>query len=269
MPAEDLPEMSADNKSLSGRSIFWGTLARSLAVQASWNFEGMQNLGFATMTAPVMGRISRATGSEFSRDEWMEQLEFFNTNPYMSTAIAGLVLKSRSDSGEDGYHPDREAEIKEAFMGPLGALGDEYFWASLRPLAGCAGVLAALAGSPMLGVALFLVLFNIPHFKVRKDCLAGGLSGVDGLMSYMEKADFPGKARRIRLITAGLILLLPFLWPLWDAGPEIPLFWLSAGGASLVILVFVPLLRRFDPRNVVLILTLMLVLIMGLIKVWT
>jgi mannose/fructose/N-acetylgalactosamine-specific phosphotransferase system component IID len=54
--------------------------------------------------------------------------------------------------------------LKKAYSSAFGALGDSFFWHSLRPLS---FAVAAIVGvtSPFLGLLVYLVLFNIFHLS--------------------------------------------------------------------------------------------------------
>ncbi|MBD3226126.1 MAG: hypothetical protein GF313_15465, partial [Caldithrix sp.] len=66
---------------------------------------------------------------------------------------------------------DQIERFKSALYGPLGAVGDQYFWATIKPTA----VILAVAGIAifeplwlkLIFLALLLILYNVPHLMVR------------------------------------------------------------------------------------------------------
>src|SRR3954463_12216823 len=120
--------------------------ARSLFLQASWNPQGMQNLGLAYALFPALKDLYPDPERQMAAVR--RHLAFFNTQPYMAAAILGGAIhhESRIARGEEG--PEQVVAFKAALMGPLAALGDGFFWLSLRPALGA--LCAALA--PVLGV---------------------------------------------------------------------------------------------------------------------
>lgn len=184
-------------------SLPWWVLVRvflrSLFLQASWNPQGMQNLGLAYAVYPALERFypeKSALEAAVRR-----HLVFFNTHPYVAAAIVGGVLhhEQRISRGEET--PDKVVAFKAALMGPLAALGDGFFWLSLKPATGA--VCAALV--PLLGAwaaVVFLVLYNTVHFWLRARLYRLGLSMGDRLVEAVAKANLPGRGAKLRSLGA-------------------------------------------------------------------
>src|SRR5512137_2603208 len=72
----------------------WGVLlrgcGRSLLHQASWNFERMQNLGFAYQLLPGLRRLY---GGEPPPGVLQRQIDYFNTHPYLASWVCGTMLR--------------------------------------------------------------------------------------------------------------------------------------------------------------------------------
>jgi len=86
-------------------------------------------------------------------------------------------------------------------MGPLAALGDGFFWLSLRPAAGA--LCAALV--PWLGAwaaVLFLVLYNVVHFTLRGWLFRKGLQLGDRLVEAVARARLPSRGAKLRAVAA-------------------------------------------------------------------
>jgi PTS system mannose-specific IID component len=172
---------------------------RSLFLQASWNPAGMQNLGLAYAVFPALQRLYP---EQAAREAAVRRhLVFFNTHPYVAAAIVGGVLfhEQRIARGEEA--PDKVVAFKAALMGPLAALGDGFFWLSLRPAVGA--VCAALV--PVLNAwaaVLFLVLYNTVHLFLRARLYWLGLSLGDRLVEAVARANLPTKGARLRAVAA-------------------------------------------------------------------
>ena len=111
--------------------VLWRVFARSMFLQASWNPQGMQNLGLAYALFPALERLYPDPAAQMVVVR--RHLAFFNTHPYVAAAIVGGVLfhEERIARGEES--PERVTQFKAALMGPLAALGDGFFWLSLKP----------------------------------------------------------------------------------------------------------------------------------------
>lgn len=172
---------------------------RSLFLQASWNPKGMQNLGLAYAVYPALKDFYPEEDKLHAAVK--RHLVFFNTHPYVAAAIVGGVLyhEDRIRRGEET--PDRVVSFKAALMGPLAALGDGFFWLSLKPAVGalCAALVPILRGwAPVL----FLVLYNAVHFSLRARLFWMGLSKGDKLVEELARSNLPGWGARLRHLGA-------------------------------------------------------------------
>ncbi len=172
---------------------------RSLLLQASWNPQGMQNLGLAYALFPALKELYP------DPDELMaavrRHLSFFNTHPYVAAAILGGVLYHEEKIAHREESPDRVLAFKAALMGPLAALGDGFFWLSLKPAVGafCAALVPFLHA---WAAVLFLILYNAVHFTFRWRMYRIGLAMGDRLVEAVGKANLPRRGIRLRAIAA-------------------------------------------------------------------
>ena len=130
---------------------------RSLSIQGSWNFPRMQGLGFLYSLIPWFEKVS---GDDF-REACHRHLGYFNTNPYMSPYVLGVVSRLE----EEGLG-EVSVKARNNLMGPLGAMGDGYYWAILLPVT----VLASIALSffqMMAAPIFFLLVYNAVHLRNR------------------------------------------------------------------------------------------------------
>ncbi|MBI2361899.1 MAG: PTS system mannose/fructose/sorbose family transporter subunit IID, partial [Elusimicrobia bacterium] len=75
---------------------FSAIMRRGLLLQAGWNFEGMQNLGFLYAIEPGLARIHH--DPEERRRAMMRHLGFFNTQPYMAGFAVGACMALEEDA---------------------------------------------------------------------------------------------------------------------------------------------------------------------------
>jgi PTS system mannose-specific IID component len=159
----------------------------------------MQNLGLAYSLFPALAWLYPEPAAQMAAVR--RHLVFFNSQPYMAAAILGGVLfhEQRIARGEES--PEHVAAFKAALMGPLAALGDGFFWLSLKPAVGA--VCAALV--PFIrewAAVLFLVLFNAVHLTLRARLFYQGLHLGDRLLEAVGKANLPTKGSRLRAVAA-------------------------------------------------------------------
>ena len=181
------------------RLLLFRVFLRSLFLQASWNPQGMQNLGLAYAVYPALRRLYPDPEGQASAVR--RHLAFFNTHPYVAAAIVGGVLfhEERIARGEE--RPEAVVAFKAALMGPLAALGDGFFWLSLRPAVGA--LAAALV--PVIfawAAVVYLVLYNLVHLTLRAWLFALGYRLGDRLVERLAQANLPGRGARLRAVAA-------------------------------------------------------------------
>lgn len=183
---------------------FLSVYFRSFLLQASWNFENLQNLGFFYLVLPGLRSIY---GDELSTHVQQRQVTYFNTHPYFAPLIAGTILRmeERLHAGEDvAVDPDA---YKKMVMAPFAAMGDALFWGGVRPLAALIGLLLASQGS-LWAPVVFLILFNLPHLFFRGAGLVLGYVQELRAIETLQKCRLPDLAIRLKESTTILIGVL-------------------------------------------------------------
>jgi PTS system mannose-specific IID component len=172
---------------------------RSLFLQASWNPQGMQNLGLAYALFPALRRLYPDPERQMAAVR--RHLAFFNTHPYVAAAILGGVLYHEARIARGEEPPEKVVSFKAALMGPLAALGDGFFWLSLRPAVGalCAALVPIIEA---WAAVLFLVLYNAVHLTLRAQMFRMGLSLGDRLVESVARARLPVRGARLRAVAA-------------------------------------------------------------------
>ncbi|WP_315459569.1 PTS system mannose/fructose/sorbose family transporter subunit IID [uncultured Streptococcus sp.] len=137
------------------QKVWW----RSTFLQGSWNYERMQNLGWAYALIPAIKRLY--TSKEDQSAALERHLEFFNTHPYVAAPIIGVTLALEEERANGAEIDDTAIQgVKIGMMGPLAGVGDPVFWYTVRPILGALGASLALAGN-IVGPLLFFFGWNI------------------------------------------------------------------------------------------------------------
>lgn len=135
--------------------VFW----RSQFLQASWNFERMQNVGWAYAMIPALKKLY--TDKEDRAQALKRHLEFFNTHPYVAAPVLGvtLTLEEEKAAGRDIDNAAIQG-VKIGMMGPLAGVGDPIFWGTLRPVLGAFAASLALSEN-FMGPVIFFLVWNV------------------------------------------------------------------------------------------------------------
>ncbi|HEM4397687.1 TPA: PTS mannose/fructose/sorbose transporter family subunit IID [Streptococcus suis] len=141
--------------SVSDRKKVWW---RSTFLQGSWNYERMQNLGWAYAIIPAIKKLY--TKKEDQAAALERHLEFFNTHPYVASPILGVTLALEEERANGAEIDDTAIQgVKIGMMGPLAGIGDPVFWFTVRPILGALGASLALSGN-IMGPIIFFFGWN-------------------------------------------------------------------------------------------------------------
>lgn len=137
------------------RSTYW----RSTFLLGSFNFERMQSMGFCVSMIPAIKRLY--SSKEDQAAALKRHLEFFNTQPWIGSAIMGVTAAMEQERANGADIDDAAISgVKVGLMGPLAGVGDPIFWGTLRPVLAALGAGLAISGS-LLGPLLFFIGINI------------------------------------------------------------------------------------------------------------
>lgn len=132
---------------------------RSFFLQGSWNYERMQNGGWAFAMIPAIKRLYKT--KEEQAAALKRHLEFFNTHPYVASPILGVTLVLEEERANGVEVEDATIQgVKVGMMGPLAGIGDPVFWFTVRPILGALAASLAMNGS-ILGPIIFFFAWNI------------------------------------------------------------------------------------------------------------
>ena len=152
----------ADNKITLSKSDRLMVCLRSTFWQASWNYERMQNGGYAFAMIPAIKKLYKEKADQIAA--LTRHMEFFNTHPYVASPIVGVTLALEQEKANGAAVDDAAIQgVKVGMMGPLAGIGDPVFWFTLRPILGAMCASIAMDGN-MLGPIMFFLLWNILRF---------------------------------------------------------------------------------------------------------
>jgi mannose/fructose/N-acetylgalactosamine-specific phosphotransferase system component IID len=106
-------------------------------------------------------------------------LNFFNAHPYFASYAIGAISKVEEELViADLKEYNKVERLKNALIGPLGAVGDQLFWANIKPTCLILGILGLWliegAIAQMMILLVVYLLYNIPHLYVRISGLQKG-----------------------------------------------------------------------------------------------
>ena len=232
---------------------------RSFLIQAVWNFKSLVSVGMCFALVPVARRLceKKRICTKFLK----RHLYFFNSHPFFASYALGAITRLEEDRVKGIIKDEAQIEnFKNALIGPLGAIGDQYFWASIKPGA----ILVGLTGATLFRdfywqlffLAISLLLYNAPHFYIRALGLWRGYREGYAIVKHLKMEKFSTVSKVYLFIGALMLgLLSGFRGGMFSAQnvSAVVVFVVSAG------LVF--LLRR---SNVSLYLALTIVIVMAL-----
>ena len=156
--------MSENQKKLTQgdlRSMYW----RSTFLLGSFNFERMQSMGFCVTMMPAIKRLY--SKKEDQAAALKRHLEFFNTQPWIGSAIMGVTAAMEEERANGAEIDDGAISgVKVGLMGPLAGVGDPIYWGTARIILAVLGATLAKEGN-IMGPILFFVGINLIRVLTR------------------------------------------------------------------------------------------------------
>ncbi len=206
---------------------------RSFFVQSVWNYRNMISVGFESCLFPVVKRLYPDLNA---RKKFLKRhLKFFNGHPYMISYALGVSIRLEEENSKGQQNACVQLDkLKELLISPLGALGDQLFWFTLKPVSLTVGALGiALFDSVGLKVAAIgfaFLLYNIPHLYLRYIGIVEGYHHGLQISQFIQRERFE-KLRKLFMylgILASLALIIIFVKNFWQQGGYQLLFFLGA-----------------------------------------
>jgi mannose PTS system EIID component len=217
----------------------WRAWLRLFAIQGTWNYERMLGVGMGYAAEPLLEDLKTVDPVRHT-EAVVRSAEFFNCNPN----LAGLALGATARAEYDGAPGAQIARLRTALCSPLGALGDQLFWAGLLPLLLGATLISVLLGARWWAVLGFLVLYNLARVATGIWALRTGLDagmGVGGAIAQSWLSKAIERVGPLAGFSVGAAIPLVGAWYLEDIG------WPAAFGALAVAATGVAVTRWFGP----------------------
>ena len=149
----------AENKIKLTKADRRSVMLRSQFLQGSWNYERMQNGGWAYSLIPALKKLY--PNKDDASAALKRHLEFFNTHPYIAVPILGVTLALEEERANGVQIDDAAIQgVKVGMMGPLAGIGDPVFWFTVRPILGAIAASLATGGS-VIAPLFFFFVWNI------------------------------------------------------------------------------------------------------------
>jgi len=138
------------------------TFVRSFFLQALWNYERMQNVGFDFSIEPLLKRACR-TRESLAR-ALRRHFEYFNVHPYFAPIIMGVIFNKEKELTDSKRTDDPTMTVLKNTMGAaFGAVGDHVIWGTWRPFCAVMALsVGLLVGYPTVNGALQSSFFHVP-----------------------------------------------------------------------------------------------------------
>ena len=197
----------------------WAMAARASCLQATFNYERQQGLGWAWALAPALARVYPDAATRRARHA--EHTAYFNTQPTLaSLALGAVALLEESRAAGEGPDGDGIARVKSALGSSAAAVGDPLFGFALRPFAATLGVLLAPLGPAVCAGALWLC-YNIVHLGLRVLGVGWGYREGPGVLSGPLRGRLTRLTRALGIAGAALAGVL-VAWTLVPGGTPRP-----------------------------------------------
>ncbi len=148
----------------------FSVLLRSFFIQTVWNFKSLLAVGLCFALIPIGKRVCK--NKQEMKAFLNRHLSFFNAHPYFSAYALGAIARL-----EEAYAMQELDEVekinrfKNAIIGPLGAVGDQFFWATVKPTSLIIGITGIAVFEDvrlkLASIAIMLIVYNVPHLYIR------------------------------------------------------------------------------------------------------
>jgi PTS system mannose-specific IID component len=195
---------------------------RANLLQATWNFERQQGIGWAFALAPALRALYPDHGTR--TDRLAEHTAFFNTQPTLASIALGAAARLEQDrSSGGGGDAEGMARLKAVLGSTLAAVGDRLFWFTLRPFAAVVGVLIAMTHrEPELGAVALWSVYALPHLALRFSGVGWGYREGPGILSGRFRARIERTMRWLAVLGCALLAVV-LAWSLAPAGEPRPI----------------------------------------------
>jgi len=226
---------------------------RTFFLQVLWNFERYLSYGVTYVLMPVLKKVYPTP--EEKAQAMTRHLEYFNSHPYMASFILGAVARMEGDKLQQPKAKQKQTDeeisaLKVGMMGPVAAMGDSLFWATIRPYCGLIAITLVLShafqikGEYWVIPLFFLVIYNTAHVGIRLMGFVQGYRQSDQVVLTLRKYGFQQAIRGLRLASILLLGVLIVFVNLSITEPEVGLFILKLTFFTAIVGLFTFALHR-------------------------
>lgn len=232
-------------------------LWRLLMLQAAWSYERMHGIGMGYAAEPLLADLETVDPRRLAEAR-VRAAETFNCHPL----LAGLALGASVRAELDGVPGPQISRLKAALGGPLGALGDQFFWAGLVPVLAGLALALAVQGAPVAALLLLVGGYNVVRVATGRWALRTGLANGLTVGTALGNSWLPRAATSIGPwagAAVGFALPLVFAWILRGQGVRDGAA--AAGVAALVAALSWRFQRELPPVRIALALVALVLLV--------
>jgi mannose PTS system EIID component len=214
-------------------------MLRLFAVQGTWNYERMLGVGMGYAAEPLLEDL-KAVDPVRHGEAVARSAEFFNCNPN----LAGLALGATTRAEYEAVPGPQIVRLRTALCSPLGAMGDELFWAGLVPSLVGAALIGVVLGAGWWAIAGFILTYNAIRLWTSYWSLGVGIASGMRVGSAIGASWLPKAIERVSPAAAfavGAAIPLVAAWYLKTFG------WSAGIGAAGVAMAGIALTRWFAP----------------------
>lgn len=140
---------------------------RYIALNCMNDYPGQMHSGFTFSMLPSLEKIYAEHPEKLNESVMRHHAEYFNITPSLAGFPLGITLAMEEENAKsEDFDVTTISGMKTALMGPLSAIGDTIFPATLRIIATAMVTEMAAKGS-ILAPIIFLLVYNIPNFLAR------------------------------------------------------------------------------------------------------
>ncbi|MBA7587742.1 hypothetical protein ES708_29780 [subsurface metagenome] len=194
---------------------------RSFFIQGSFSAKYRQNVGFAFCMEPVGKYLYKDKNKRLLFTE--RHMKTYNGNPFMVTLVLGAVAKMEESLLNGGDISEEDVIRFKKMAGPAtGAVGDRYFWSTLRPFCLIAGLLITLIFG-IWGALVFLGVFNVTAISLRLHWLRAGYRLGPNVIGEIKNRRLESVVNRMDTFGAAVIVFFAILYM---KSPEYAHYWI-------------------------------------------
>lgn len=186
--------------------VFISVLIRSFFIQSVWNYKSLLSLGFCFSMLP-MAKFLYKNDKDKINAFIKRHLGFINGHPFFLSFALGVTMRLEEEIKQGNGDEEKLVKFKEALIGPLGAIGDQIFWASVKPATFTLGVLGFFLieniNLRLTFLCVLAILYNAPHLYIRVVGIIKGYQEGFSIFKYLKIENF--KLIRVSYSILGII----------------------------------------------------------------